>query len=388
MTDATILEGVRLPAEAEEAAGSRLLQRRWARVAIIFAAWTALAFFFTGQFYYTRLLSERPITWRYAASQQFIYPYFWAAGTVVALWLADRFPVEGARWARRLALHLLFATAFVFFISGSFQIAFHFIYLHGPGKPYEPLSTLQWIIYNSSENYGIYGLILLLNQVARFYRRSREGELRASRLRTQLTLAQLEALKMQLHPHFLFNTLHSISALVHRDPDAADRMIARLGDFLRLTLENSGEAEVSLQKELEFLTCYLEIERVRFQDRLTTSLNVEPSALDSTVPNLILQPIVENALRHGVAQSSAPGFVEISAKRENGSLRIQVRDNGPGLNRVTGSREAFKEGVGLSNTRARLEQLYGESHRFEMADAPDGGLLVTMVIPARSAAAD
>jgi sensor histidine kinase YesM len=203
-----------------------------------------------------------------------------------------------------------------------------------------------------------------------------------------LTLAQLEALKMQLHPHFLFNTLHSISALVHRDPDAADRMIARLGDFLRLTLENSGAAEVSLQKELEFLTCYLEIERVRFQDRLTTSVEVEPSALDSPVPNLILQPIVENALRHGVAQSSAPGRVEISAKRENGSLRIRVRDNGPGLNRVTGSREAFKEGVGLSNTRARLEQLYGESHRFEMSDAPDGGLLVTMVIPARAVAAD
>ena len=160
-----------------------------------------------------------------------------------------------------------------------------------------------------------------------------------------------------------------------------------LGDFLRLTLENSGAQEVSLQKELEFLTCYLEIERVRFQDRLTTSFEVEPSALDSPVPNLILQPIVENALRHGMAQSAAPGRVEISAKREHGSLRIGVRDNGPGLNGVTASREAFKEGVGLSNTRARLEQLYGESHSFEMSDAPDGGLLVTLVIPARAEAA-
>ena len=385
MTDATILEGVRLPAE-EAGAAPRLWQRRWARAAIIFAVWTVLAFFFTGQFYYSRLLSERPLTWRQAASNQFIYPYLWAAGTVVVLWLADRFPVEGERWARRLALHLLFATAFVFIISGTFQIISHFVY--GTGKPYQPSSTLQWIIYNSSENYGIYGLILLLNQVFRFYRRFREGELRESRLQTRLTLAQLEALKMQLHPHFLFNTLHSISALVHRDPEAADKMIARLGDFLRLTLENSGAAEVSLQKELEFLTCYLEIERVRFQDRLTTSLEVEPAALDSSVPNLILQPIVENALRHGISQSAAPGRVEISAKRENGSLRIRVRDNGPGLNRVTGSREAFKEGVGLSNTRARLEQLYGESHRFEMSDAPDGGLLVTMVIPARAAAAD
>jgi two-component system LytT family sensor kinase len=387
MTDATILEGVRLP--AEEGGGPRLWQRPWARVAIIFAVWTALAFFFTGQLYYSRLLSERPLTWRDAASSQFIYPYLWALGTVLVLWLANRFPVEeGAPWLRHLLLHIVFATAFVVVITGSFQILYYFIFLNGPGKHYEPWSTLQWIIYNSSENYGIYGLVLLLNQVFRYYRRFREGELRSSRLQTQLTQAQLEALKMQLHPHFLFNTLHSISALVHTNPDAADKMIARLGDFLRLTLENSGAAEVSLKKELEFLTCYLEIERVRFQDRLTTSLEVEPNTLDSPVPNLILQPIVENALRHGIAQSSAPGRVDISAKRENGSLRIEVRDNGPGLNGVTASREVFKGGVGLSNTRARLAQLYGESHRFEMSDAADGGLLVTLVIPARAEAAD
>ncbi len=190
--------------------------------------------------------------------------------------------------------------------------------MSSPGQQYDPAQTLRWIIYNSSENYGIYGLLVLLNQVFRYYRRYREGELRSSRLQTQLTQAQLEALKMQLQPHFLFNTLHSISALLHRDPDAADRMIARLGDFLRLTLENSGAQEVSLQKELEFLTCYLEIERVRFQDRLTTSVEVEPDALDVPVPNLILQPIVENALRHGIAQTRGPGRVEISAKRENG----------------------------------------------------------------------
>ncbi|HEX7958222.1 MAG TPA: histidine kinase, partial [Pyrinomonadaceae bacterium] len=358
-----------------------------ARWGLIVAAWTALAFFFTGQFYYTRLLSERPISWRDAASQQFLYPYLWAAGTILVLWLADRFPVEGARWLRHLLLHLLFATAFVFFISGAFQLTYHFLFIHGPGKHYEPWTTLQWIIYNSSENYGIYGLVLLLNQVFRYYRRFREGELRTSRLQTQLTRAQLEALKMQLQPHFLFNTLHSISALLHRDPEAADRMIARLGDFLRLTLENSGAQEVSLRKELEFLTCYLEIERVRFQDRLATSLDVEPAALDTPVPNLILQPIVENALRHGIAQTRGPGRVEISARRENGSLRIRVRDNGPGLK--PGARPdggLVREGLGLSNTRARLEQLYGASHHFEIRNDPAGGLIVTLLIPASGGA--
>jgi signal transduction histidine kinase len=389
MTEAETLKGVPLVGVAlDEADGGEGFWRgRLARWGIIFAVWTVLAFFFAGQLYYTRLLSERPLTWRDAASQQFIYPYLWAAGTIFVLWLANRFPVEGTRWARHTALHLLFATGFVFLISGAFQIIYHFLFLQGPGKHYEPWTTLQWIIYNSSENYGIYGLLLLLNQVSRYYRRFREGELRASRLQTQLTQAQLEALKMQLQPHFLFNTLHSISALLHRDPDLADRMIARLGDFLRLTLENSGAQEVSLQKELEFLTCYLEIERVRFQDRLTTSLDIEPSALDTPVPNLILQPIVENALRHGVAQTRGPGRVEISAKREHDSLRIQVWDNGPGLKAITRPDDGLREGLGLSNTRARLEQLYGASHRFELENAPQGGLLVTLEIPAARGAA-
>jgi signal transduction histidine kinase len=385
MTEAKILEGVRLPSGEEAAGRGHFWRGRWTRYGVIFAVWTVLGLCFTGQLYYSSLLGENPLTWREAASTQLIYPYLWALGTVLVLWLADRFPVERGLWRRNLPAHLLFATALVCAISGALHVIHYALFVHPSGRPYNPVATLRWIIYNSSENYGIYGLLVLLNQVARYYRRVREGELRSSRLQTQLTLAQLEALKMQLQPHFLFNTLHSISALLHRDPDAADRMIARLGDFLRLTLENSGAQEVSLQKELEFLTCYLEIERVRFQDRLTTSLEVEPGALDAPVPNLILQPIVENALRHGVAQTRGPGRVEISAKRENGSLRIRVWDNGPGLAAITRPDDGLREGVGLSNTRARLEQLYGPEHRFELENAPGGGLLVTLEIPAAAA---
>ena len=302
--------------------------------------------------------------------------------SIIVLACANRFPLEGrARW-RNALLHLLFATLFVFAVSGAFHVIYHFLFVNSAEKPYSLRMTLQWIVFNSSENYGIYGLLLLLNQVFRYYRRFREGELRSSQLETQLTQAQLQALKMQLHPHFLFNTLHSISALIRRDPDAADKMIARLGDFLRLTLENSGAQEVSLQKELEFLKCYLEIERVRFRDRLTTRLDIEPRALDASVPNLILQPIVENAIRHGVAPRSAPGHVEISAKRGERALRIQVRDNGPGLSAITAPDDGFREGLGLTNTRARLARLYGAAHRFELEDAPGGGLLVTLEIPA------
>lgn len=356
-----------------------LWHRRWVQVAIIFGVWTVLAFIFTALLYYSRLLTERPITLYDAASSQFIYPYLWAVGTLVALWLAGRFPLEQQGWQRKLALHFLFATLFAIIISGSFHIIYFAFF--SDGRPYSPRTTLNWIVFNSSENYGIYGLILLFNHAFRYYQRYREGELRALQLETQLSQAQLQALKMQLNPHFLFNTLHSISALIHKDAEAADRMIARLGDFLRLTLDNSGTQEVTLQKELEFLRCYLEIERIRFQDRLTTCLNIDSRSLDTRVPNLILQPIVENAIRHGIAPRSTPGRIEILAERKNWMLRIQVKDNGPGLPVNQNSELKHKEGLGLGNTRARLERLYGAAHRFDLANDPAGGLVVTLEIP-------
>jgi sensor histidine kinase YesM len=162
--------------------------------------------------------------------------------------------------------------------------------------------------------------------------------------------------------------------------------VVQLGDLLRYALDEHSGDLVPVKEEWEFTREYLAFERVRFQDRLTTSVEVEPAALDAPVPNLILQPIVENALRHGIAQTRGPGRVEISAKRENGSLRIRVRDNGPGLTAITRPDDGLKEGLGLSNTRARLEQLYGAAHRFELENAPGGGLLVTLEIPAAEAA--
>jgi LytS/YehU family sensor histidine kinase len=168
---------------------------------------------------------------------------------------------------------------------------------------------------------------------------------------------------------------------LHKDSEAARKMITRLGDFLRLTLENSGSQEVTMRQEMEFLGCYLEIERIRFQDRLTTRLDVAQQTLDAKVPNLILQPIVENAIRHGIAPRSSQGLIEIEAKQQNGTLRIQVRDNGPGLSEHRTSENVFKKGLGLANTETRLEQLYGPAHSFNLSNNPEGGLIVTLEIP-------
>jgi LytS/YehU family sensor histidine kinase len=205
--------------------------------------------------------------------------------------------------------------------------------------------------------------------------------LKASQLQAQLAQAQLQALKMQLHPHFLFNTLHAISSLMRRDVDAAERMIARLSDLLRLTLENVGAQETSLRQELEFLESYLEIEKTRFRDRLQVKMDIEPETLDARVPNLILQPLVENAVRHGVAPHAAPGLIEISARLKENKLEIQVRDNGAGL--PDARRAQIKEGVGLANTRARLEQLYGAGALFGLSNRDKGGLVVSLTIPFR-----
>jgi two-component system LytT family sensor kinase len=241
--------------------------------------------------------------------------------------------------------------------------------------PTSILKALQSIAY--SLDYGVlqYTIVLIVHHAIDYYRRYEEGRRRATELEAQLAKAQLAALRMQLQPHFLFNTLHAISELVHSDPEAAERMIARLSDFLRLTLEHSGTMEVSLEQELEFVKRYLEIEKMRFEERLRVDLQVDPETLQARVPNLILQPLVENALRHGVARRARDGILRIRCSRVNGRLAMQVADNGPGASGEIG------EGVGLSNTRERLERLFGDQHRFELSNAPGGGFEATIEIP-------
>jgi len=186
---------------------------------------------------------------------------------------------------------------------------------------------------------------------------------------------------MQIHPHFLFNTLHSISSLVLEDPPKANSMIARLGDFLRLTLENSDQQLVSLKEETEFLRCYLEIEKVRFGDRLTVAFQLEPQTLSAQVPHLILQPVVENAIQHAIAPRTAQGHISIEAKRVDSLLHLEISDNGPGIDR-NGDLFATK-GLGLSNVRTRLNEIYGSEFRFELVNSGSGGLTVVMEMPFR-----
>jgi signal transduction histidine kinase len=226
-----------------------------------------------------------------------------------------------------------------------------------------------------------YGMAVAINYALRYYRESRDRAVRASQLEARLADAQLKTLQQQLHPHFLFNTLHAISALMHKDVEAADRTLMRLSDLLRLTLERLGQQAVPLAAELDFLRKYVEIERTRFADRLIVRYDVQPEAYDVLVPTLLLQPLVENAIKHGVARRSGPGHIDINARREHDKLVMEVRDDGVGL-----SEDAFtalQKGFGVSTTHARLKHQFGADYRFEFHRLSQG-LAVVVAVPWRT----
>jgi LytS/YehU family sensor histidine kinase len=211
----------------------------------------------------------------------------------------------------------------------------------------------------------------------RLSRRFSEAARESEELQGRLDQARLQALRLQLQPHFLFNTLNTITALVHRDPPSAERMVTGLSELLRVSLGNAGEQEVRLDRELEVLRHYLDIQLVRFSDRLSVRFDIDPGAREAMVPSLLLQPLVENAIKHGISPRVAAGHLHISVRRHNETLSLEVGDDGVG----TRGAQALAEGVGLGNARARLASLYGEQHRMEAGPRPEGGFNVKIEIP-------
>ncbi len=321
--------------------------------------------------------------WGGAVLPSFVYCVFWIVLTPLVLYMARRFPLEEAMWKRNIVIHIGTSLCIALFQRIGYEAVV--MSLNVTEKwPFSWERLFQLTIGFFDYGLLVYWVIVLMYQGLEYTRKIKEEEVRASALKTQLVEAQLQTLKTQLQPHFLFNTLHSISELIHEDVEAADTMIARLGDFLRSTLQNSGQQMVTLQKDLEFMQCYFEIERTRFREALSMQLEVEPQTLDALVPSFLWQPIVENSIRHGIATSTRRGRIIIRAKRHNGTLRLEVEDNGTGI-AEGGSNPRYKEGIGLANTRAILQHIYGSAHRLDLANAPGGGVVVTLEIPFRRA---
>jgi two-component system, LytTR family, sensor kinase len=343
--------------------------------ALFFGVWTLIGLSFARQFYVSSSSAGNPVAWRFALSHSLADWYSFALLSIPAIGLARRLPIGRANWFSRAGLHLMFSALFAAawvalrVLVGQWQDS-------GSGEVIRSAAFQSLLGKTFHFNLLIYWVVVSVAHAFDYYRKSHEHELNALELQQHLTQAKLQALQMQLNPHFLFNTLHAISSLMHKDVEAADRMIARLSDLLRYALESTEAHEVPLRQELTFLERYLEIERTRFGPRLTVHTDIAPDTLDAQVPNLILQPLVENAIQHGIERQTKPGQIELRAYRREDSLLLEISDNGVGLDPAS-----IKEGVGLSNTRARLRQLYGDTQRLSLDNRAEGGLIVSVTIP-------
>ncbi|HEY5175108.1 MAG TPA: sensor histidine kinase [Terriglobales bacterium] len=352
--------------------------KQWGRVwAIGFVLWTLLAFLSAaGAHVYTASMGS-PESWAQLLAWNVTISFVWSLLTPPVYALARRFTFDRSSWKLALPLHLI-ASVVLTLLGAALIVSLI------PLVTWTPETHAPFLAHTFSRalmDFQHYWYVLLITQAIGYYGKYRERELQSSQLEAQLAYAQLEVLKIQLEPHFLFNTLNSIAALARNDGPAAEHMTLQLADLLRLSLDAVGVHEVPLSRELTFLQKYVDIQQTRFQDRLRVEMDIQPHTRSALVPNLILQPLVENAIRHGIGPRRAPGWIRISTRRVFDELWMEIGDNGQGLTSQRGG--VPPEGVGLRNTRARLQQLYNGDHRMTLEDQSGGGCIVKIHIPFR-----
>jgi two-component system LytT family sensor kinase len=341
-----------------------LLQTRWGKWALFILGWAALTLLFAPEAYLYFYLRRQPIPWRETFQLTIVNSVIALLFLPAIVWVARHFPVERKTWPKALLVHIPACLLF--------SVGHSFLYWTACYASNQLGETLFFRFHPNLLTYwAIVGFTQAVDYFQRYTLRERE-----------LANAQLLLLQSQLHPHFLFNSLHTLSAMMHEDVRAADQMLSRLSDLLRLTLESIGQHEVSLKQELEFVQEYLEIERIRFQQRLALNVDVAPDALDAMVPSMILQPLVENSVRHGFGASRKRATIAITAKRDRDQLVLRVTDNGKGFS----SGGLASQGLGLANARRRLEQLYRSQSKLECTNSTLGGGLVLIQIPFHTAA--
>lgn len=338
----------------------------WGGLALLFAAPLAL----TGS-----------APWREAVRFGVSFWALWLLFLPAVMWLAFRFPIERRRLFRNVALHLLACLLIAGANRAASRVAERVLPRLERSAPTGPPNAFGALFsFRAALDVLVYWSLVGACQAVRNFRSSQERERRAAELEALLTGAKLQTLRMQINPHFLFNTLNSIAALVYVNPRAADEMLGDLGALLRRSLDSMGEQEVPLGQELDFAEAYVRIEQRRFGERLRLEWSAPEDLTKALVPALILQPLVENAVRHGIEPRRGPGLISIEAAREGGHLRLAVRDDGRGL-READSASSARRGVGLANTEARLRGLYGADQRFSFGAAEPQGFQVEIRLP-------
>lgn len=307
-------------------------------------------------------------------------PYIlWAFLTFPIFYFAKKFSFRKSNISSSIFIHLVLSIVFGFAHKiASIFITFSIRSLDGVlDRPLsEAMLQAKYVLLGGTiDSIVMYWIIILSLMGWDYYNKFRQNELKASRLETKLALAELDALKMQLHPHFLFNTLHSISTLMHRDIYTADQMLTKLSDLLRITLDSSGRNKVKLYEELDFLKKYLDIQSIRFAEKMKIRMEIDDATLHNEVPNLLLQPIVENSIKYCIEPSEDEQEIFISSKIIKNKIRIVIRDSGNGLP------QEFEEGIGLTNTRSRLEHLYPGRYNFKIGNSGIRGTEVIIELP-------
>ncbi len=354
-----------------------VFKRRRIPLLAIFAFWTFWSLWSTQQSVLLTVVSGRPVeSWLRPLSLSLSSGWFWAILTPIIM-LYTRFVKDrGYSRTKFVAAHLAFFVVLHVFDAWVYSI------INAAWSP-APRPFEQLLVSLTTINAWTYATIAVVITLVDYHDALHERSVRAAQLEAQLALAQFQALRAQLHPHFLFNALNAISALIHKDPGRADRMLARLSELLRLAIDTSGLPEVRLIDEVEFVKSYLEIERMRFGERLDVHVDLPVETYDALVPNMLLQPIVENAVRHGVAPNPGPGRVEIRAQRSGSRLGIVVSDTGKGIADDGRPNESRGGGVGLRTTRERLEKLYGVAQELALVNIPGGGFETRVLLPFR-----
>ncbi|MEG8029239.1 sensor histidine kinase [Sphingomonas aerolata] len=348
-------------------------RQRLVRYLGIWAAWLAVAVVTAFQTYAAGFAGGPKLALGQALVNGLIWYSAWAALTPGVVSVARAFADE-RRLGRLLVIHLAFGLLFAVLHAALYSVVNAMIYVRAPWAPWSNALLITKLATSIHVHLMIYALLVSIVLGARAYRTMRDREVAAARLEAQLAEAETAALRAQLQPHFLFNTLNAISALVPDDPIVAQRLIARLGDLLRLSIDQRRSQHSALADELDFTDTYLAIEEARLGERLRIVRAIAPGLETVQVPALLLQPLVENAVRHGIAPTIEGGTLTIEAKPAGDMLRISIADNGKGAG-------AIREGVGLGNARLRLRQLHGERQSLEIDTAPGEGFRVIILVP-------
>jgi two-component system, LytTR family, sensor kinase len=373
--------------ETKGASGARPIVRPLTVVATALGLWAALALLFAAPFVLTG-----PVSWGRAVSFGGGFWVLWLIFIPAVAWLAFRFPIERNRLFQKLGLHLLACLLTVGASQMAFRAAARFIphpqrepapgrTPEAPGAESAPPDPFEVLLgFRAALDILAYWSLVGLCQAITNFRRSEQRERRAAELEARLTRSKLQALRMQVNPHFLFNTLNAISTLIYVNPRAADEMIGDLSELLRRSLATMEEQETSLAQELDFIRAYISIEQKRFGDRLRLEHRVPEDLKNAVIPALLLQPLVENAIRHGIEPQRSPGIITIEARQEGKHLRLIVQDDGKGILAKNWNGQP-QRGIGLANTKARLEGLYGQDQQFSFGAAEPHGCRVEIRLP-------